>query len=137
MHGNALVPAKALCYKKNEETGEIIERIKPRTHKFENGLKDDLKKELDGVGIFPTKKEVLVSIIHGVHNKKAYSEIDLDNRAKSVLDALKGVVYFDDSQVKILWTDKRFLQKEQESYFQIAIKILSEKIIKHISDEVA
>jgi Holliday junction resolvase RusA-like endonuclease len=57
----------------------------------------------------------------------------LDNRAKCILDALKKVVYLDDSQVKILWTEKLFLKNEQESYFSICVKILDAASYKKLS----
>ena len=40
------------------------------------------------------------------------------------MDALKGPVYKDDSQVKILWTYKEFLEKSQESYYRFSVTIL-------------
>lgn len=131
--GNIIVPAKALTYKIDEQTHEILETIKPRTHEFENRLKSDLQKELDGVKQFPTKKEVFVSIIHGMHAEKEYKTCDLDNRAKTILDAMKGPVYIDDSQVKLLWTEKKFLKGEEQSYYRISVKILDNILYKKIS----
>jgi Holliday junction resolvase RusA-like endonuclease len=131
--GNIIVPAKALTYKIDEKTHEILETIKPRTHEFENKLKIDLQKELSGVEQFPTKKEVLVSITHGMHAEKEYKSCDLDNRAKTILDAMKGPVYDDDSQVKLLWTEKKFLKGEEQSYYRISVKILDGILCKKIS----
>jgi len=134
LSGNVLVPSKALSYKLDSITKKPIEKIKPRTHKFENELKEDLKIELKGIKIFPTKNEVFVSILHGINSEKQYAKCDLDNRAKTILDALKNVVYFDDSQVKILWTEKEFLKNAQESFYRISVKILDKNIIKKISN---
>ena len=44
------------------------------------------------------------------------------------MDALKGVVYEDDRQVKILLTDKIFLKNSSESHFIFSVKILNTKI---------
>jgi len=134
LHGNALIPAKALSYKVDKNTRNIIEKIKPRTHTFENNLRKDLGKELIDIDMFPTKDEVLVSIVHGIHSQKEYNQCDLDNRAKTILDALKSVVYIDDSQVRMLWTHKVFLKDKQESFFRISIKLLNGKTTKEISE---
>ena len=136
IEGNTLVPAKAVCYKK-EDDGSITERTKPRTHQFENGLKEKMKEELKGVSIFPTSKYIFLSITYGLNSSNEYKKLDLDNRAKTILDALKGAVYEDDMQVKVLLTDKIFLENKPESYYQFSVKILdkkSEKLLyKHLS----
>src|SRR6185436_18035522 len=97
MEGNDLVPAKAVCYKKLED-GTVEERVKPRTHNFENELKDKMRSELSGISMFPTDKYVFISITYGLNSSNEYKKLDLDNRAKTMLDALKGVVYNDDMQ---------------------------------------
>ena len=136
MAGNALVPAKAVCYKKDSD-GKVEETIKPRTHEFENGLKKKMREELSGVSLFPTKEYVFLSITYGLHSSREYKNLDLDNRAKTILDALKGAVYEDDRQVKVLLTDKLFLENTPESYFRFSVKILDKKteklLYKHLS----
>ncbi len=136
MEGNALVPAKSVCYKRDKD-GKIIEVIKPRTHQFENNLKGKIKSELTGVSIFPTKKEVFISITHWINSKTEYNSLDLDNRAKSIMDALKGVVYDDDMQVKILITDKHFLKNHNENYFIFSVKILNTRTEKLLLNNLA
>lgn len=123
--GHTIVPAKAFSYKRDSKTNKIIENIPPKTHEFENYLREDLKKALKGVSLFPTKKEVFVVITYGINSEKEYSKHDLDNRAKTILDALEGAVYLNDSQVKVLWTYKKFLKKAQTSYCLISVKILT------------
>jgi len=136
MEGNDLVPAKAVCYKKLED-GTVEERVKPRTHNFENELKDKMRSELSGISMFPTDKYVFISITYGLNSSNEYKKLDLDNRAKTMLDALKGVVYNDDMQVKVLLTDKIFLENKPESYYQFSVKILDKKteklLYKHLS----
>jgi len=138
MEGNALVPAKALEYK-TDINGNIIEVVKPRTHIFENKLKAEVGKLLEKVKIFPTKKEVFVSVTYAINSEREYNGFDLDNRTKALFDALKGVVYDDDSQVKILVADKLFLKNSSEFYYKFSIKILSpriEKLIRHSLEKV-
>lgn len=126
--GATIVPAKALKYKTDPETQKIIEVMRPGTHKFENILKADLKEELKKVDFLPTGKEVFMVITHGFHTIDEYKKCDLDNRAKTILDALKGPVYQDDSQVKILWTCKELLKDSEESYYSFVIKILDDSL---------
>ena len=131
--GNALVPSKALSYKQDEQGKVVSELIKPNTIRFENSLKDSLKKNLGENKIFPTAKDVFVSIVHGLNSEAEYKKCDLDNRAKCILDALKTVIYQDDAQVKILWTEKIFLKNEQTSYYRIGVKILTVDSYKQLS----
>lgn len=138
MAGSSTVPAKALEYKKDPTTNNIKEIITPRTHEFENALKKDLIKELKEVDLFPTDKEVFIVVSHGFRGKKEHNKCDLDNRAKTILDALKGPVYKDDSQVKILWTYKELAVTWDDNYFSFLVKILdnpfAESFIKSIKE---
>jgi Holliday junction resolvase RusA-like endonuclease len=138
LEGNVLVPAKALSYKMASD-GSVAEVIKPRTHKFENDLKAKLKAQFQKqkVTTFPTKKPIFVSIRYGLHSKNEFEALDLDNRAKTILDALKGVVCEDDCQVKILLTDKVFLEKNSESYFLLSVKILNNNVEKILEKRMA
>lgn len=136
MEGDALVPAKAVCYKE-DENGNFTERIKPRTHEFENTLKNRLKKELANESLFPTKDYVFLSITYGLNSISEYKRLDLDNRAKTILDALKGVIYEDDMQVKVLLTDKIFLENQQENYYTFSVKILKKKTEKQLYKHLA
>ncbi|MEJ0054067.1 MAG: RusA family crossover junction endodeoxyribonuclease [bacterium] len=136
IEGNALVPAKAVSYVL-DANGKIVETVKPRTHAFENELKAKMRSELKGISLFPTKNKVFVSIICGLNSSHEYENLDLDNRVKTILDALKEVVYEDDKQVKVLLADKIFLKHKPESYFQFSIKVLDEKterlLYRHLS----
>ena len=125
---NGEVPPKTLSYYEDEETGQIVVKQKPRTHQFENALKQEVAEGLRADKRFPTTKPVFVSIVHGLHSGRGFQDCDLDNRAKTILDALKHVVYDDDTQVCMLWTQKRFLKNETESYYRVAIKMLDSKM---------
>ena len=135
LHGDSIVPAKDLSWKRDSRTGKIIEKVRPNTHKFENILKQDIKNELKDVDQFPTDKEIFIILSYGLHSSHEYKKHDLDNRAKTILDALKGPVYSDDSQVKILFTYKELLDNSQESYYRFSIKILNKTISNKIIKE--
>ena len=122
------VPPKTLSYYEDGETGQVVVKQKPRTHQFENTLKQEIAEELCDDKQFPTKKPVFVSIVHGLHSERGFQDCDLDNRAKTILDALKDVIYDDDTQVCMLWTQKQFLKRETESYYRVAIKVLDNKV---------
>ena len=118
------IPPKTLAYDQDPETGRLIVKQKPRTHRFENTLKKEITEDLRTDKRFPTKRPMFVSIVHGLHSERGFQDCDLDNRAKTILDALKDVIYDDDAQVHALWTRKLFLQKEEEGYYRIAVKII-------------
>lgn len=91
------------------------------TVKYEKSVKEAYKKKYDNlqlegpikadiVGIFPipesTNKKNKFAMING---KIRYTKkIDADNLAKSVLDALNGVAYKDDSQIYSLNVIKKY-----------------------------
>ncbi len=135
LRGNVLVPAKSLSYKKDPKTGET-KPIPAKTHKFENELKKDIAKELESVDKFPTKKKVFVSIIYGFHSKKEFEKCDLDNRAKTILDALEGPVYINDNQVKMIWSHKNLLNNNEESFYRLSVKILDASIERKLIKEI-
>jgi len=90
---------------------------------FEQALREKLATEVEGIGGFPTDQEVQVAIVMGVQSQKKYASVDLDNKAKLILDAFKGPIYADDSQVKILMMEKELTENEADSCLMI-IKIL-------------
>ena len=131
---NAVIPSKTSSYKRNPVTGEVV-LMTAKTHQFENNLRREISIDLMEVEKFPTKKEVFISVTHNLHSKRAHDSCDLDNRAKTVLDALKGVIYDDDNRVKILLTQKHFLKRDQVSSYHISVTILApaaEKVIDTI-----
>ena len=137
---DAVIPSKTFSYKRDPGTGKVVLAL-PRTHEFEDALKKDIAYNLRSDSRFPTKNPFFVSIAHGLHSERVFNDCDLDNRAKTVLDALKGVVYDDDRQVHMLWTQKIFLLSEEESYYRITIKMLdgattSKEILSAVGDGV-
>lgn len=127
MKGNALIHSKALKYKK-DENGNIVETTKPNVKKFETSLKNELKELLKNINIFPIKDKVLMTITHGLHSEQEYEKLDLDNRAKTICDALEDAVYVNDNQVEVLICNKIFLKNTSESYFRFTVKIIDKKV---------
>ena len=133
MKGNVLVPSKALKYKKDKE-GNIIDTTKPNVKKFEESLKKELRDLLKDIDIFPIKKNIVMTITHGLHSKKEYKNLDLDNRAKTICDALEGAVYQNDNQVNVLLCNKIFLKNTSESYFRFTVKSIDKKVNDYIQE---
>ena len=62
-------------------------------------------------GLAPTSADVIVAITC-FHTRSVTALADVDNMAKPVLDALKGVVWVDDKQVRDLVTRRRYLTSD-------------------------
>ncbi|MCL4374567.1 RusA family crossover junction endodeoxyribonuclease [Patescibacteria group bacterium] len=76
---------------------------------------------------FPTENEVLVFIVQYFISKKDYDSTDLDNMAKTILDILKGQLYSDDRQVRVLLILKKMIDKLiPQNYTFIAVKELKD-----------
>lgn len=128
------VPSKAPSYKEDAVTGFAIVKKRPATQKFEKDLKTQVNRavqENNKSAIFPTQKEVLLLMELGLSAKTDYNETDLDNRAKTICDALKGVIYQDDNQISVLICRKHIVKNK---YFKITIKIIDEKSHQPIND---
>ena len=125
--GDTQVPSKSLQYK-TDEKGKIIEKIKPRTARFEAGLRRKLKRHVKNSKAFPIKDEVILVITHGIHSEKKYKKLDLDNRAKTIGDALKESILEDDDQIKTLVCNKVFLKDVSKSYYSFSVKIYNKDV---------
>ena len=115
------IPSTRSGYK-NLPTGETIKNPEsPSVH----GFKDAVKETFRHYRRFkrPLKGRVLISLAIGL-TQKEFQTRDLDNMVKSLLDALKAVVYEDDRQVDVLHVMK--YQSEFEIW-KIGIKKLRKK----------
>ncbi len=116
------VPSKNINYKTEHDGTATKVWFKDHVLSYERKKRKELEEELSGLDIFPTEKEVHVAISFGLSSKK-YTEGDVDNKAKTILDAMIGPVYADDMQVKKLWVDKQLTPDEQD-WCLLSIKIL-------------
>jgi Holliday junction resolvase RusA-like endonuclease len=111
MWGGKPVPTKQEKYKPltgyqgvlNEgETEEIFEELYIRNpdknivHEFENRLREYLKENTTSE--MPYKMPLEVILAFDINRKRLF-EVDVDNLCKTVLDAMKGIIFEDDSQV--------------------------------------
>lgn len=117
------VPSKNINYK-TEVDGSIDKwGFKTGALAYERAKRKEMLEELKGVKEFPTSQEVHVAITFGMPTQKKYDEADIDNKAKTLLDAMVGPVYKDDRQVKVLWINKA-LEPDGEDWCLLSVKIL-------------
>lgn len=115
----ASVPTKRVGYKQESNGKAIITSLPKGTREFEAKMKSMLSKQPDPA--WPRTGRLLVSMLVTL-NKTEYKIKDVDNLAKSLLDAMKGVVFTDDVQVDTLHVVK---QPSDSNAFFVGIKQLS------------
>ena len=94
------VPSKRVGYK--NVNGVLVAKVPTGVPEFEKAI----SKTFSGAMVsWPLAGRLLVGI--GINlPKKEYNAMDVDNMAKSIIDAFKGVAYADDSQIDCLFTSK-------------------------------
>lgn len=80
--------------------------------------------DIKNLSKFPSKKEIVVSIIQFFLSKKDYEIRDVDNMSKTILDCLKGKLYIDDSQVRTLLVSKKMSPRVPSNFVFIGIREL-------------
>ncbi len=106
-------PVEGGLYERKNKTSAItfIAKIKQI---LEDGKKDN----------WPYKQNLMICI--GVSGTKSlYGDRDIDNMVKPILDALKGIVFNDDSQVHLLIASKHIWDKNLKG-FMVGLRVLEE-----------
>ena len=94
------VPSKRVGYK--QENGVFVATVPVGVPKFEEAIRNAFSGTMPP---WPLAGRLLVGI--GLNlPKKDYQATDVDNMAKAIVDAFKGVAYADDSQIDCLFTSK-------------------------------
>jgi len=73
---------------------------------------------------FPSKKEVVLSVMQFFLTEKEYTSRDIDNMSKTILDCLKGKFYLDDSQVRTLLISKKISPKVKSNFVFVGVREL-------------
>jgi Holliday junction resolvase RusA-like endonuclease len=116
---NAAVPSKRIGYKRNPN-GTIGEAVVPQGAKeFEKYIRESFPKSQNPM--WPRKGRLLIAM-HISLIPSEYKSKDIDNIAKSILDALKGLAFDDDVQVDSVHLVK---SSSKQPGFMIGIKELS------------
>ena len=93
------VPSKRIRYKIDKKAKAIKIYLTQSSRRFEESMRKSLSKNPHPK--WPYKGNILISISASL-SKKDWETKDIDNIAKSILDALKGIVFIDDIQVSVL-----------------------------------
>ena len=113
------IPSKRIRYKQ-DESKRITEIITPKgSQEFGSYIKQVFHS--DSNENWPYKCELLmaISILLPI---KEWKIKDVDNLAKSIVDALKGAAYEDDNQITSLFISKK---KSDKPSFMVGLKCLS------------
>lgn len=110
-----IIPSKNVAFSQDGQ---------PKMSKSSRSFEDQMKEWLtnDSKPEWPRAGRLLV-VVQIQMPKREYNTKDVDNMAKALLDALKGVVYTDDSQVETLQITKSIAENPS---FMIGIRELHE-----------
>lgn len=81
--------------------------------------------DVNKLGVFPTKQPVLLVILQFFAEQKEYEKRDIDNMCKTMLAALKNILYEDDSQVKTIVVSKQLDKRIPANFVYVGTKIVS------------
>lgn len=102
---NTQVPSKRVGYR--EKDGVLVAKVPIGVQEFETGVRAAFS-EPDPP--WPYKDKLLI-VIGITMPKRAYETTDVDNMAKSILDAFVGIIYEDDKQIDGLYVSKSMSSK--------------------------
>jgi len=115
------IPSTRSGYKNLPTGGIVLNPETPSVHGFRKTVREAFRKYPQFKK--PIKGRVLISLAIGL-TQKEYQARDIDNMVKSLLDALKTVVYYDDRQVDALHVVK---YESDYEIWNIGIKKLRKK----------
>ena len=104
--------------KQDEREGEYVSAFKTLVEK-------KITPEILTSTQFPSKKEVVVSVMQFFLSEKEYKSRDVDNMSKTILDCLKGKLYVDDSQVRTLLISKKVSPKVKSNFAFVGVRELN------------
>ena len=116
---HVVIPTKRAGYKQDPVTKKVtISDLPKGTKEFEKYIRESFSCE--DKEEWPYSDRLLVSIWISIKNSE-YKCKDIDNIAKSIMDALKGIVYVDDKQIDTLHISK---MPSENNFLMIGIKKL-------------
>ena len=121
-----IIPATQEAFKKDDFSEAKRKDEKSGITAFKMTLLQRAENDLKDTRHFPTAKEVFIFIVQYFISEKDYKSRDVDNMAKTVLDALNGRFYKDDGQVKTLLVTKKMESRVPQNFAYIAIKELKD-----------
>lgn len=124
-----IIPSTQEAYKYDKSSEKVkMKEESEAVHKFINKYKPHIDSEVKKLSHekFPTKEEVFVLVIQFFNVLSQYNRRDIDNIAKTLLDILKGKIYYEDSQVKILVAVKLIEQRVPDNYAFVGVRTLDD-----------
>ena len=113
---DTIVPSKRVRYKQNEQKHAEIIALPRGSIEFENHIKNNLTPKPK----WPYKGRILIALQIMI-KESDYKCKDIDNVTKSIIDAMKGIVYEDDVQIDMVHVQKI---KSKKYSFAVGIKEL-------------
>jgi Holliday junction resolvase RusA-like endonuclease len=115
------IPSKRIRYKQDDNK-RITEIITPKgSQEFETYIKQVFNSDTNENWPYKCELLIAISILLPI---KEWKIKDIDNLAKSIVDALKGIVYEDDNQITSLFISKT---KSDQPSFMVGVKCLKEE----------
>lgn len=119
-----VIPATQEAFSKDNFSGAKRKDEKSNVSIFKQTFLQRVENDLKTLKQFPTENEVFIFIVQYFISEKEYKSRDVDNMAKTVLDAFNGKFYKDDGQVKCLLVTKKIEKRVPQNFAYIAIKEL-------------
>ena len=91
---------------------------------FRELVEKEVGPKIKSLEIFPSKKEIFISILQFFLSKKDYESRDIDNISKTMLDCLKNKIYVDDVQVRTLLVSKKISLRVPTNFVFVGIREL-------------
>jgi len=108
---------------------------------FKEILQDKIREMIKKQGLedqFPTQRPVCLLILQFFIVEKEYAQKDVDNIARSVLNAFEGVIYENDGQVKTLISEKKVNDKlVNENFLYVGVKFQKKESFSRFTKDVA
>lgn len=124
---SSIIPSTQEAFQTGSFSGSVRKEEKVNVTSFKNNFLQKVEETLIGKIQFPTDNEIFVFIVQYFISEKEYKSRDIDNMAKTILDALKGPVCKDDGQVKTLLVSKKIENGVTSNFAYIAIKELTDR----------
>ncbi len=129
---DARVPSKRVGYK--EDNGILVAKVPIGAREFEKQIREHFKKNKGPNWPYSGR---LLMVIGISMSEKDFVSTDVDNVTKTLLDAFKGILYEDDSEIVSLFVNKVV----GDSGHLIALKVLGKEdkawVVPHMLEAVS
>lgn len=123
-----VIPSTQEAYRSGTTADLGIRRDESERKKlFMEAVSVDVRKRLRESSQFPSRGEIFVFIVQYLAGEALFQNRDVDNLAKTMLDLLNGIIYRNDSQVRVLLVvKKRTDNRVTQNFAYVAVKELAD-----------